>query len=190
MTDEREERLLGRLVDELVRTGVVKSTDEGRATLQKFWDEMRRSDWGKVVQAPGIMALQRYFLWADRMREHLEKLIAGGPPRDGLEAAMVLYSHPYMSYFYGGMYVLIEGWRELGLADPEIDELLNSPNVELLRRHRNGAFHFQKDYFDDRFIGFVEAEDSAAWIRALGNAFSRWFQEFPKRLSRENSERS
>ena len=57
----------------------------------------------------------------------------------------------FMSYWYGGLYAVIEGWQELGLTDPTIDRLLESPNVELLRRYRNGVFHYQMTYFDDRF---------------------------------------
>lgn len=30
----------------------------------------------------------------------------------------------FMSYWYGGLYVVIEGWKELGLHDPEIDQLI------------------------------------------------------------------
>jgi hypothetical protein len=50
-----------------------------------------------------------------------------------------------MSYWYAALYVVIEGWRDLGLADATIDALLQSPNVDLLKRYRNGVFHFQKD---------------------------------------------
>ena len=37
-----------------------------------------------------------------------------------------------MALLYGMLYVVIEGWQELGLSDPEIDQLLKSPNVGLL----------------------------------------------------------
>ena len=50
-----------------------------------------------------------------------------------------------MSLWYGGLYVVIEGWKELGLSDPHVDDLLRSSNVELLKRYRHGTFHFQRD---------------------------------------------
>jgi hypothetical protein len=46
----------------------------------------------------------------------------------------------YMSYCYAGLYAVIEGWRDLDLHDDEIDGLLESSNVELLRRYRHGVF--------------------------------------------------
>jgi hypothetical protein len=41
----------------------------------------------------------------------------------------------FMSYWYGGLYVVVEGWRELRLSDPKIDALLTSQNVNLLKRY-------------------------------------------------------
>ena len=59
--------------------------------------------------------------------------------------------------------MVIEGWQELGLADPAVDRLLMSPKVDLLRRYRDGVFHFQPDYFDSRFMDFIrQGQDAAA----------------------------
>ena len=77
------------------------------------------------------------------------------------------------------MYVVIEGWRKLQLSDPAVDRLLDSPNVELLRRYRNGVFHFQKDYFDERFIGLIrDGENIVRWIRQLREELSRYFLDW------------
>ena len=46
----------------------------------------------------------------------------------------------YLSYWYAGLFVVCEGWQELKLSDPEIDGLLASPNLELLKRFRNGVY--------------------------------------------------
>lgn len=82
----------------------------------------------------------------------------------------------YMSYWYAGFYVVIEGWQKLNLHDEVIDRLLSSSNVSLLRRYRNGAFHFQVDYFDKRFTEFMEkADEPVAWIRRLDSQFGRFF---------------
>jgi hypothetical protein len=82
---------------------------------------------------------------------------------------------PYLSYWYGGLYAVVEGWQELGLADVEIDELLQSPHVDALRRYRNGTFHYQRAYFDDRFKDLIATSGTAGWVFRLRNAFSRWF---------------
>ena len=83
-----------------------------------------------------------------------------------------------MSYWYGGLFVVIEGWKELQLSDSVIDGLLASPNVELLRRYRNGVFHFQRDYHDQRFHEFMtQGIDEIVWVRALNEQFGRFFLE-------------
>jgi hypothetical protein len=128
---------------------------------------------------PGIHALQRYFIWADRMKVHFEQVLA----RDGAKSICRgegIDHFLYMSFWYGEMYVVIEGWKALGLSDPKIDDLLESKNVALLKRYRNGVFHFQKDYFDDRFTKFMVEQETATWIRELREEFSRYFLAYFK----------
>jgi hypothetical protein len=87
----------------------------------------------------------------------------------------------FMSYWYGSLYVVIEGWRQLRLTDPKIVSLLASSNVALLKKYRNGVFHFQKNYFDDRFAGFVAAVDSVSWVRTIHSEFGEYFRrEIPQ----------
>ena len=97
--------------------------------------------------------------------------------------AYAMYANDYgvfMFYWYGGLYVVIEGYRELGLSDSRIDALLASPNVDFLRRCRNGVFHFQKDYVDEKLLGFMGQPDSAKWVRELTESFGEFFlREIP-----------
>ena len=121
-----------------------------------------------------FMTLHRYFIWADRMKVHFDETLKDKKP----ESAVDFFTLPYMSYWYGGMYVLIEGWRELNFHDPEVDELLKSSFVDHLRLYRNGVFHFRNAYFDEkRFLPFIESKESATWIRELREAFGRFFLE-------------
>ena len=71
---------------------------------------------------------------------------------------------------------VVEGWKELGFSDPEIDELLlNDEMKKLLKRYRHGAFHYQADYFDDRFVALWTRDYEARyWIKRLHDAFARW----------------
>ena len=126
-----------------------------------------------------VFTLHRYFIWANKMREHFYekvKLVVALPePRDRF-ASETIEADLYMSFWYGELYVVIEGWQELKLTDPSIDSLLASPNVDLLRLYRNGVFHFQKDYFDKRFMGFMkDGQEPAAWAGALNRAFGTYF---------------
>jgi hypothetical protein len=72
--------------------------------------------------------------------------------------------------------VVIEGWRTLKLRDPMIGRLLSSRNVGLLRRYRNGLFHFQRTYYDKRFSGLIlDGENVVDWVRTLNREFGRYF---------------
>jgi hypothetical protein len=76
-----------------------------------------------------VGTLHRYFIWANQMRVHFDGIIS----KSKLGGAPEIESFLYMSYWYAALYVVIEGWRELELADATIDALLQSPNVDLLK---------------------------------------------------------
>ncbi len=123
------------------------------------------------------VTLHRYFIWVDRMRVHYDEALKIRNKETPLDIDCLMY----MSLWYGMMYVVIEGWKELELNDTRIDKLLLSKNVDLHRKYRNGTFHFRKDYFDiKRFLPFIESSDSAKWIRELREAFSEYFLAFIK----------
>jgi len=126
-----------------------------------------------------IYTLHRYFIWADRMRLHFDQVLRAKLTAPGSKRGFSIEEFLYMSYWYSGMYVLIEGGRDMELSDPEIDNLLDSPNVDLLRRYRNGTFHFQRRYFDERFLAFMkDGKNTVQWIRELRSQFSRFFLDW------------
>jgi len=143
---------------------------------------------------PAIVALHRYSMHANRMRQHFEAALKQNPskprqlsPKPNItEIAAVMtdavrYSADdrgmFMSYWYGTLYVVIEGWKQLRLSDPRLDKLIKSPNVGRLKLYRNGVYHFQRNYFDDRFAGFMKSKDSVAWVREVHSEFGRFFLE-------------
>ena len=120
-----------------------------------------------------VLSLQRYLGWSEQMRQHFARLLENGVAismrtKEGQEMFC------YLAYWYAGLCAVVEGWRELKLVDPTIDGLLASPNIEHLRRFRHGAFHYQRDYFDRRFLEITEAAGSARWVCDLGLAFDAW----------------
>lgn len=128
-------------------------------------------------QSESFLALHRYFIWANQMRGHFEEVLSkhSGPVKKTKK--FWIESNLYMSYWYGGLYVVIEGWRKLQLVDSVIDELLGSKNVELLKRYRNGVFHFQSKYSNSRFTDFMTVgENAVEWIRQLNKEFGRYFR--------------
>lgn len=126
-----------------------------------------------MCQPGALITLHRYFIWANKMREEFDELIRerGVPDAvgDGIEHMM------YMSYWYAGTYVVVEGYEELDLSNERIDSLLQSDMLDRLRRFRNGVYHFQPDYFDARQQELLTEKDSTPWLRELTAEFGRFF---------------
>jgi len=88
---------------------------------------------------------------------------------------------PYLAYWLGGLYVVVEGWREQKFTDPRIDGLLSDERlIDLLKRYRNGAFHYQALYFDERFVALWADGEALMWSNSLHEAFRSWFQRQPE----------
>ncbi len=135
----------------------------------------------KTFQTEQINSLHRYYIWANKMREHFKAVFS--QQGEGTKSFQI-ESMMYMSIWYGLMYVVIEGWQELKLSDNKLDNLLNeAEKVDLLRRYRNGAFHYQKIYDDDRFEKFFQKTTTVNWICSLNEEFGRWFLENPTKIS-------
>ena len=144
---------------------------------------------------PPIMSLHRYWIYSNWMREYFDAGLEKEPqdftnlakekdPAKVIVAALTFFgtgSGIFMSYWYGSLYVVIEGWRQLGLSDSKIDPLLLSPNVRLLKKYRDGVFHFQRNYYDERFLNFINSADSVQWVRKLHSELGKYFlREIPK----------
>lgn len=127
-----------------------------------------------------VFTLHRYFIWANAMRTQLD-LIFKNMNQSGTEEITkdlpeMISIFMYMSMWYGMLYVVVEGWRELGLSDPVIDELLASPNVDFLRKYRNSAFHYQPEYLNAKQSEFLKSEfKPVEWVRKLNSEFGRYF---------------
>jgi hypothetical protein len=138
-----------------------------------------------------IPILFRYFMAASLMRQDFYKHLKEEPRIRGkdeaVDAAMFLVSKGgiHMCLWYGMLYVVIEGWLEAKLSDPEIDRLLASPNVEFLKRFRNGMFHFQKDqWLSPKLSDFMDPKlGSVDWVRSLTSEFRRFLMAEMNRIS-------
>ena len=129
------------------------------------------------------VTLHRYYIWANKFRTHLGALVAGADlPLDIPPVWFADEPGLFLSHWYAALYVVIDGWKELGFQDAEIDALLTSPNVEYLRRYRNGICHFQRQYLDERFQGMMASPDSVQWVGSLNLAFGRFFPQTAGRL--------
>ncbi len=134
--------------------------------------------------ADSELTLYRYFIAANRMRILFDEALTNGASFKRAQASppetqiLLLHTDDYgifMFYWYSAMYVVIEGYRELGISNQAIDNLLSSDKVHALRLMRNATFHFQKDYLSHKIFEIMRHEDSVSWIRALTKAFSDYY---------------
>jgi len=132
-----------------------------------------------------VITLYRYFAYAAHMRELLRRALDNESLKmlkDEMSVVLLLFYSPlgmYLMYSYSGIYLVIEGWKELKLKDPEIDRLIDSPLVDRLRRFRNATFHYQKDPISLKHLEFfgTEEEKTELWLNELYAEFSRFFLE-------------
>lgn len=96
--------------------------------------------------------------------------------KEASELVSLLQCFYRLTIAYGLLYVVIEGYRKLGLKDADIDKLLEKAEyVDKLRLLRNAVFHYQKERLPDKFWGFIFISDSEKWVKSLNNAFNRYF---------------
>jgi hypothetical protein len=91
-----------------------------------------------------VHALHRYLIWSIHMRDEcLQLKNVTEIPDDPLEKRLWLI-RPFMwlALWLALPYVVAEGYEDLGLSDPVIDEMLASQNLDLLRRFEMGHFIF------------------------------------------------
>jgi len=124
-------------------------------------------------QVRAFVSLCRYRTWSTTLRA------VAVPAQSELEERkehLLVPTVALLSYWFVSLRVLSDGWQQLGLGDPTIDELLASPHLALLQRYRNGVCHYQRDFADARFADLVADSASIAWIKKLDLAFETYFE--------------
>jgi hypothetical protein len=144
-----------------------------------------------------IFTLYRYYLYAVVMRDNLNKENLGDfikQLNDDISSIFLIFSSRagvYLTYFYSAIYLVVEGWKDLELSDDDIDNLINSPYIDRLRRFRNATFHYQKEPISPKLLNFFGTEEEATekWINELykkiGDFFKKNSLEFPNALKKE-----
>ena len=140
-----------------------------------------------------VITLYRYFACAAHMRDLFRREVS----EDWLQIRIAdmsdlldfFYSAPgiYLMYSYSGIYLVIEGWKDLKLSDPKIDSLLDCPFVDRLRLFRNATFHYQKDPISWKHLQFfgTEEEQTEKWLDSLYSELERFFRENTLPIPRE-----
>ena len=131
------------------------------------------------------LALVKYWLAADLLRSSFFRSFSASNPAHLAEAhgdvglAYYWVSDPGIlsSLWIGSVYVVIEGYRALDLADSELDELLESDFVDSVRLYRNAVFHFQKDSLHDKYMPVLESFEAKQWLddvhKKMGNILAQ-----------------
>jgi hypothetical protein len=121
-----------------------------------------------------VLSWARYLCWAEELRQAYEA--TGAEDETSGTGTMGIIAH-----YYGSLFVVIEGWEEIGLKDAVIESLLRHPAAykDLLRRFRNGAFHYRPSVIDHKTLGIMKkGEEHVLWVRALHDEFIRFFREW------------
>jgi hypothetical protein len=80
--------------------------------------------------------------------------------------------------WYALLYVVVEGYRDFQLSDPDIDALLaQTEMVNALRLFRNSMFHPQENPLSEKHTKFLYRERTEVWIRQLDRAFERYLEQ-------------
>jgi hypothetical protein len=141
-------------------------------------------------QLDKLFSWGRYLYWAEIQRKKFIDFDVEHQPAQGAKAEWRLFA--VASQWLASMWVVIEGWRDLAMKDEIIDLLLAEwPDYcDLLRRYRNGVFHYQPTLLHERFDAFKkEGPDFGIWVFTLYLEFQRFLWEWPDRLSGSKEEK-
>jgi len=134
----------------------------------------------------------RYLYWADRQRQQFVSYDDANeiPDDEDPEWHLVAVS----AQWFASMWVVIEGWQELGYKDETIDSLLaDYPDYcNLLRRFRNTVYHYQPKMIDKRMLEFSTegGEHLMMWVFAIYLEFQRFMWEWPERFKGTKDQQS
>lgn len=127
----------------------------------------------------GFLSWARYLYWSDIL---YQRWYTFGQNAEAEEPSLCKWqSFALCAQWFASVWVVIEGWRETSLSDPVVGKLLDTyPDYcELLRRFRNGIYHFQPDLFDPRLTTLpTSGEEPLMWVYALFYEFKRFFWEW------------
>ena len=137
---------------------------------------------------PKMIALHKHWLHADSIKVRIsaevlkpgEMQAAEKLPQSLLDLGKTHSMFLALSVWYALLYVVIEGYQKMGLCDEGVDAVLAQEEyVDVLKRFRNGIFHYQQNPIPEKVFGFLEMEQSESWIRDLNSAFDAFFCAYP-----------
>lgn len=131
----------------------------------------------KTSSSTMIIAWGQYIHWAQLQFERFSSI--GVDDSDSRQIGI-------FAHWLAAEYVVLEGWRELGITDKRVSKLIElyPENCETLRRCRNAVYHFQPEILDRRIINCLKDQnEEAVWSIALHYEFQRILIAYPYALS-------
>jgi len=129
----------------------------------------------------GLVALYKHWISADAVKQFVDAKVPtpakGTLPGDVAELAQSYSAFLRLSVWYALLYVVVEGYREQSLRDPDVDALLAEGTfVDLLRRFRNAVFHYQEDPFSEKLTQFLTEPRGEVWVKDLNSSLETFFR--------------
>jgi hypothetical protein len=132
-----------------------------------------------------LAALYNHWCIADSVRiaveAHVEEKPAEARFLKGMspafaELALKASKFNRIMVWYALLYVVVEGYRELNISYPPLNEVLAEGEYDsLLRRFRNATFHYQENPFSAKLVDFLEKPESESWIQGLNRQLEAFF---------------
>ncbi|HUO76823.1 MAG TPA: hypothetical protein VMU21_04520 [Thermodesulfovibrionales bacterium] len=106
-----------------------------------------------------MLSWGRYLFWAEILCQRFKDFIDS--PHDIENSVDSWTFFALMSQWYASLWVVIEGWQKLGFDDHAINDLIQQRSVfcDLMKRYRNGVFHYQPRMIEERFLAFLREGD-------------------------------
>jgi hypothetical protein len=117
--------------------------------------------------AVAIASFGQYLHWSQMQYEHFKTYGEDSADADYVGALV---------HWLASLYVVIEGWKELGQDDRLISALLTKYDdyYQRMRRFRNAVFHYQASPLSEKLTEFLEPTSEVhPWAMALQFEFQR-----------------
>lgn len=120
-----------------------------------------------------LFTLHRYFMTALWMRRRFYGFVKAHPDFKGLEDDAFPEYFAYMSLWYASLWVVIDGWSQMGIESPVVDKITSDKRYAKLKDFRDATMHFRPGYIDKKHQGFIGEKDSVEWVNQAHNAIGQ-----------------
>lgn len=115
-----------------------------------------------------ILSFGQYLHWSQMQYEHYRSYKEDSSDADFFGA---------LAHWLASLYVVAEGWQEIGIPDRVIAELIAKydEHLQLMRRLRNGVYHFQRKPLSEKLTDFLDPKsEGTLWAEALLFEYKRF----------------